>query len=215
MWWTCRKNLPLLQRQWTCPCGNIWIVNASTFIFFFDVLIHFLSHSVAADSRFQYVSLLFHFMLPFFQSEPIIAEPLFSIFKHCIWIELIDAHSTSCPFNIRIDREIWCFFLLCLSPWVNTHTTTKTHILSKYSWNGVQFYETGTFHSYLIYSHIFSSTIDSMALSFCAFIIVFGVYVPFFRAHTNKVDRWPAWYSVVCVFLHIVLHSFPSFENSA
>lgn len=189
------------------------------FHLFFNVLIHFLSHSVAADSRFQYVSLLFHFMLPFFQSEPIIAEPLFSIFKHCIWIELIDAHSMSCPFNIRIDRESWCFFSPCLSPWVNAHTTTKTHILSKYSWNGVQFYETGTFHSYLIYSHIFSSTIDSMVLSFCAFIIVFCVCVcvPFFTAHTNRVDRWPAWYSLNTIqwymrFFPHCSHSFPSFK---
>lgn len=40
----------------------------------------------------------FTISLPFFaafQCEPIIVEPLFSIFKHCIWIELIDVHSMS------------------------------------------------------------------------------------------------------------------------
>lgn len=97
-----------------------------------------------------------------FQCEPIIAEPLFPIFKHCIWIELIDAHWMSCPFNIRIDRKLRCSFF-CMA---------KT-ICSKCSWpNGIQFCETGTLHSYLIYSHF---------LEVLRWLFLFALYC--FRCH--------------------------------
>lgn len=98
-----KNQLP--QCQWTFSCGNIWIVNASTFICF-NVLVLALSLSHSPNVPYFFTLCC----AAFFQCEPIIAEPLFSIFKHCIWIELIDAHSMSCPFNIRIDRKLRIFF---------------------------------------------------------------------------------------------------------
>lgn len=61
------------------------------------------------------------YVATFCQCEPIIAEPLFSISKHCIWIELIDAHSMSCPFNIRIDRKLRIFLHVAKAYAPNAH----------------------------------------------------------------------------------------------
>lgn len=81
-----------------------------------------------------------------------------------------------CTFTIRIDQKLWCFPFSLSNARFDIRQQQKQQTYAPISWNGAQFYEAGTFHSYLIYSHF---------LKYLQRILVLVHSLPFFSPYSK------------------------------